>query len=167
MTLAIELATARVRALSVKEIRNRLSDRFGLLTTGNRTAPERQRTLRAAIEWSHELLTVPEQVLLRRLSVFAGWSLGMAEEVCADEVITPGEILDLIAALVDKSLVVREAELLGQARYRMLDTIREYAAARLDEAGETAEFRRRLRDYCVREAEHNHAVGMAQTQAPW
>jgi len=167
MPLAIELAAARVRALSVEEIRDRLADRFGLLTSGNRTAPERQRTLRAAIEWSHELLTVPEQVLLRRLSVFAGWSLEMAEEVCADEVITAGEILDLMAALVDKSLVVREAEVLGQARYRMLDTIREYAAARLAEAGEAPLVRRRLRDYSVRVAELSHAVGMAQTPAPW
>ncbi len=167
MPLAIELAAARVRALSVDQIRTRLADRFGLLTTGDRTAPERQRTLRAAIEWSHELLTVPEQVLLRRLSVFVGWSLEMAEQVCADEVITPEEILDLLAALVDKSLVVREAEVLGQARYRMLDTIREYAAARLAEAGESAPFQRRLREYTVRVAEQNLAVGMAQARAPW
>jgi predicted ATPase/DNA-binding CsgD family transcriptional regulator len=167
MPLAIELAAARVRALSVEQIRSRLADRFGLLTSGNRTAPERQRTLRAAIEWSHELLTIPEQVLLRRLSVFAGWSLEMAEEVCTDEVITAGEMLDLIAALVDKSLVVREPEFLGQARYRMLDTIREYAAAQLAQAGESALFRQRLRDYTVHEAEQNLAVGMARTPGPW
>jgi predicted ATPase/DNA-binding CsgD family transcriptional regulator len=167
MPLAIELAAARVRALSVDQIRTRLADRFGLLTSGDRTAPERQRTLRAAIEWSHELLTIPEQVLLRRLSVFAGWSLEMAEQVCSDEVIPPEDILDLLAALVDKSLVVREPEELGQARYRMLDTIREYAAARLAEADETAPFHRRLRDYTVHVAEQNLAVGMAQTPAPW
>jgi predicted ATPase/DNA-binding CsgD family transcriptional regulator len=167
MPLAIELAAARVRALSVDQIRSRLADRFGLLTSGDRTAPERQRTLRAAIEWSHELLTIPEQVLLRRLSIFAGWSLEMAEEVCSDEVIPPEDILDLLAALVDKSLVVREPEVLSQARYRMLDTIREYAAARLAEADESAQFQRRLRDYTLRVAEQSLAVGMAQTPAPW
>ena len=167
MPLAIELAAARVRALSVDQIRSRLADRFGLLTSGDRTAPERQRTLRAAIEWSHELLTIPEQVLLRRLSVFAGWSLEMAEQVCSDEVIPPEDILDLIAALVDKSLVVREPEVLGQARYRMLDTIREYAATQLAQADETVLFRRRLRDYTLRVAEQNLAIGMAQLSAPW
>ena len=82
MPLAIELAAARVRVLSVTQIGARLADRFGLLTTGNRTAPPRHRTLRATIDWSHELLTPPEQMLLRRLSVFAGWSLEMAEQVC-------------------------------------------------------------------------------------
>ena len=103
---------------------------------GDRTAPPRQRTLRATIDWSHDLLTTTEQVLLRRLSVFAGWSLEMAEQVCSDEDIPAADMLDLIAALVDKSLVVLEPEVLGQARYRLLDTIREYAAARLAEAGE-------------------------------
>jgi len=167
MPLAIELAAARVRALSVDQIRSRLADRFGLLTGGDRTAPERQRTLRAAIEWSHELLTIPEQVLLRRLSVFVGWSLEMAEQVCADEVIPPEDILDLMTALVDKSLVVREPEVLGRARYRMLDSIREYAAARLAEADELRLFQQRLCNYSVREAEQSAAVGMAQTPAPW
>ncbi len=167
MPLAIELAAARVRALSVDQIRTRLADRFGLLTSGDRTAPERQRTLRAAIEWSHELLTISEQVLLRRLSVFAGWTLEMAEEVCSDEVIAAADILDLLTALVDKSLVTREPEVLGHARYRMLDTIREFAAAQLAEAGETALFQRRMRDYTVRETEEGAAVGLAQVPGPW
>jgi predicted ATPase/DNA-binding CsgD family transcriptional regulator len=167
MPLAIELAAARVRALSVDQIRTRLADRFGLLTGGDRTAPERQRTLRAAIEWSYELLTIPEQMLLRRLSVFAGWTLEMAEEVCTDEEIPAADVLDLLTALVDKSLVTREPEALGHARYRMLDTIREYAAAQLAEAGNTARFQRRLRDYTVREAEQGVAVGMAQVPGPW
>ncbi len=167
MPLAIELAAARVRALSVEQIRSRLADRFGLLTGGDRTAPERQRTLRAAIEWSHELLTIPEQVMLRRLSVFAGWSLEMAEQVCADEVIPAEDVLDLLAALVDKSLVVREPEVMGQARYRMLDTIREYAAAQLTAADEAELFQHRLRDYVVAEAEQSALVGMAQVAAPW
>ena len=83
--LAVELAAAWVRALSVEQIAARLGDRFQLLTSGDRTAPARQRTLRATIDWSHELLTTREQLMLRRLSVFAGWSLDMAEEVCADD----------------------------------------------------------------------------------
>ena len=167
MPLAIELAAARVRALSVQQIRDRLADRFGLLTTGNRTAPERQRTLRAAIEWSHDLLTAQEQVLLRRLSVFTGWALDMAEAVCADDVIAPADVLDLLAALVDKSLVVREPEVLGQARYRMLDTIRSYAAARLAEAGEAEEFHRRFTAFTVAESERMLAIGLAQLPGAW
>jgi predicted ATPase/DNA-binding CsgD family transcriptional regulator len=167
MPLAIELAAAWVRALSVEQIAARLADRFGFLTTGDRTAPPRQRTLRAAIDWSHDLLTAREQVLLRRLSVFAGWSMEMAEQVCSDDQIPARDMLALLAALVDKSLVVLEPEVLGQARYRLLDTIRDYAAARLADAGESVAFRDRLRDYTVRVAEHNLAVGMAQIAAPW
>ncbi len=167
MPLAIELAAARVRVLSVTQIGARLADRFGLLTIGDRTAPPRHRTLRATIDWSHELLTPPEQMLLRRLSVFTGWSLEMAEQVCCDDDIPAAGILDLTAALVDKSLVVLEPEVLGQARYRLLDTIRDYAAARLAEAGESAAFERRLRDYTLATAEQNLAIGMARIQAPW
>ena len=167
MPLAIELAAARVRVLSVTQIGARLADRFGLLTIGDRTAPPRHRTLRATIDWSHELLTPAEQMLLRRLSVFAGWSLEMAEQVCSDDDIPAGDILDLTAALVDKSLVVLEPEVLGQARYRLLDTIRDYAAARLAEAGESAAFEFRLRDYTLATAEQSLAIGMARIQAPW
>ena len=167
MPLAIELAAARVRALSVEQINARLDDRFGLLTAGDRSAAPRQRTLRAAIEWSYELLTAPERTLFRRLSVFSGWSLEMAEQVCSDEDIPATDVLGLTAALVDKSLVVLDPEVLGQARYRMLDTIREYAALRLAQAGESAAVRRRLRDYALRTAEDNLAVGMARVPAPW
>src|SRR5690242_12482713 len=165
--LAIELAAARVRALSVGQIAERLGDRFALLTTGHRTAPARHRTLRATIDWSHDLLGPDEQVLLRRLSVFAGWSLEMAERVCADADIPAASILDLMAMLVDKSLVVVDAEVLGQARYRMLDTIREYAAARLAEAGETKAFELRLRDYTLAVAERSLAIGLGWIPAPW
>ena len=167
MPLAIELAAARVRALSVEQIGARLADRFGLLTTGDRTAPPRHRTLRATIDWSHDLLTRREQVLLRRLSVFAGWSLEMAEQVCSDDDIPARDMLDLIAALVDKSLVVLEPEVLGQARYRLLDTIREYAAVNLVGAGESTTFQSGLRDYALRTAQESLAVGMAQVRAPW
>jgi predicted ATPase/DNA-binding CsgD family transcriptional regulator len=165
--LAIELAAARVRALSVEQIAERLADRFGLLTTGHRTAPPRHRTLRATIDWSHDLLLPDEQVLLRRLSVFAGWSLEMAERVCADEDIPAAAVLDLMAALVDKSLVVVESEVLGQARYRLLDSIREYAAARLEDAEETKTFRLKLRDYTLAVAERSLAIGLARIEAPW
>src|SRR5215472_7656899 len=166
MPLAIELAAARVRALSVEQIAERLGDRFALLTTGHRTAPPRHRTLRATIDWSHDLLG-PEEQVLRRLSVFAGWSLEMAERVCADADIPAASILDLMAALVDKSLVVVDAEVLGQARYRLLDTIREYAAVRLAEAGETKAFELRLRDYTLAVAERSLAIGLAWIPAPW
>ena len=172
--LAIELAAARVRALSVEQISALLTDRFRLLAVGDRTAPPRQRTLRATIDWSHTLLTTKEQVLLRRLSVFAGWSLDMAEQICADDGasgagdhLLPGDVLDLITTLVDKSLVVVDGELLGQTRYRLLDSIREYAAERLAAAGETAQLQRRLCDYFLRYLEHAAAIGMVQIAAPW
>jgi predicted ATPase/DNA-binding NarL/FixJ family response regulator len=165
--LAIELAAAWVRVLSVEQIVDRLDDRFRLLTSGDRTAPPRQRTLRAAIDWSHDLLGEQEQVLLRRLSVFAGWSLEMAEQICSGDDLPASDVLDLLATLTDKSLVVADTEAHAQTRYRMLDTIREYAASRLAEAGEAGMMRRRLRDYSLREVEHMHAIGMALIPAPW
>jgi predicted ATPase/DNA-binding NarL/FixJ family response regulator len=167
LPLAIELAAAWVRVLSVEQIVDRLGDRFRLLTSGDRTAPPRQRTLRAAIDWSHDLLGAQEQVLLRRLSVFAGWSLEMAEQICSGGDLPASDVLDLLATLTDKSLVVADTEAHAQTRYRMLDTIREYAASRLADAGEAAMMRRRLRDYSLREVEHMHAIGMALIPAPW
>jgi len=165
--LAIELAAAWVRVLSVEQILIRLDDRFRLLISGDRTAPPRQRTLRAAIDWSHDLLAGREQVLLRRLSVFAGWSLEMAKQVCPGGGLPAAEVLDLLAALAGKSLVVADTAARGQARYRMLDTIREYAASRLAEAGETEMMQHRLRDYALRETERLMQMGMAQIRAPW
>ena len=167
LPLAIELAAAWIRVLSVDQICARLGNRFALLTTGDRSASPRQRTLRATIEWSYALLTERERTLFRRLSVFAGWSLEMAEQVCADDDMTAGDMLGLTAALVDKSLVVLDPEALGQARYRMLDTIREYAAARLADAGESSRLELALRDYVLRTAEHSLAIGMAQVPVPW
>jgi predicted ATPase/DNA-binding CsgD family transcriptional regulator len=167
MPLAIELAAAWVRVLSPEEISARLGDRFGLLAAGDRGAPPRQRSLRAAIEWSYDLLTPAEQAMFRRLSVFAGWSLEMAEQVCCDEDIPDREVLGLTAALVDKSLVLAERAVLGQTRYRMLDTIREYAAGRLAEAGESARFQAAFCDYVLRTAERNLAIGMARVPARW
>ena len=167
LPLAIELAAARVRVLSAEQISGRLDDRFTLLTAGDRSALPRQHTLRAAIEWSYGLLTEDERTLFRRLSVFTGWSLEMAEQVCGGDGIAGGDVLGLTAALVDKSLVVLEPEMLGEARYRMLDTIREYAATRLASSGQSAAFQRRLRDYVVRTAEHNLMIGLARVPAPW
>jgi predicted ATPase/DNA-binding CsgD family transcriptional regulator len=165
--LAIELAAARVRALTVPQILERLGDRFTLLTTGDRDAPPRQRTLRAAIDWSHSLLDDRERILLRRLSVFTGWSLEMAESVCADAALPASAVIDALAALVDKSLVVRDPDVTGQARYRMLDTIGAYAAEKLAAAGETAVFRARLRGYVLAVSERGFAVGMAIAAGSW
>jgi predicted ATPase/DNA-binding CsgD family transcriptional regulator len=165
--LAIELAAAWVRVLSVEQIVTRLDDRFRLLTSGDRTAPPRQRTLRAAIDWSHDLLAGREQVMLRRLSVFAGWSLEMAEQICPSDDLPAADVLDLLAALADKSLVVVDSGAHGQTRYRMLDTIREYAAARLAAAGEAAMLQQRLHDYTLRETERLMQMGMALVPAPW
>jgi non-specific serine/threonine protein kinase len=132
--LAIELAAARVRALSVDEIAARLNDRFRLLTSGDRTALPRQKTLRASIDWSYDLLTDHERALLRRLSVFAGgWTLEAAEGVGGEGDVEKAGVLDLLTNLVEKSLVILEAE--GE-RYRLLETVREYAQGRLDESGE-------------------------------
>jgi predicted ATPase/DNA-binding CsgD family transcriptional regulator len=148
--LAIELAAARVGALSVEQIAARVGDRFQLLAIGDRTAPQRQQTLRATVDWSYELLTGPEQLMLRRLAVFSGWNLEMAEQVCADETIPADQVLNLLAALIDKSLVTLDAEVEGDARYRLLDTIREYATDRLDASGEVLTMRLRHRDYLLR-----------------
>jgi predicted ATPase/DNA-binding NarL/FixJ family response regulator len=165
--LAIELAAARIRALSVEQIAGRIDDRFRLLASGDRTAPPRQQTLQAAVDWSFDLLTADEQVMLRRLSVFAGWSLKMAEQVCADERIPEPRVLDLLAALIDKSLVALEDEVAGDARYRLLDTIREYASARLEASGEQDVFRQRHMQYMLSLAEE--AVGQAflRNAQPW
>jgi predicted ATPase/DNA-binding NarL/FixJ family response regulator len=141
--LAIELAAARIRALSIEQIAGRIDDRFRLLASGDRTAPPRQQTLQATVEWSFDLLTPDEQILFRRLSVFAGWNLDMAERVCADDQIPEHRVLGLLASLIDKSLVTLDDEVAGDARYRLLDTIRFYAAGRLAAADEAAEFRRR------------------------
>jgi predicted ATPase/class 3 adenylate cyclase len=135
--LALELAAARVRVLPVEQLAARLGDRFRLLTGGSRTAVPRQQTLRALIDWSHDLLSEPERALLRRLSVFAGgWTLEAAEAVCAGQPIEEWELLDLLTALVDKSLVVCE-ETETEARYHLLETIRQYAREKLVETDES------------------------------
>jgi predicted ATPase/DNA-binding CsgD family transcriptional regulator len=167
LPLAIELAAAWVRVLSVDQIAARLDRRLALLTSADRGVPARQQTLRATFDWSYELLSDAEQILLRRLSAFASWTLGMAEQVCADEQLPASEMVDLLTALADKSLVEVEPEVLGEARYRLLETVREYAAGLLALAGETTMMEHRRRDYTLRESESATLVGMAMVPAPW
>jgi non-specific serine/threonine protein kinase len=136
MPLALELAAARVSAMRVQQVAERLSDRFALLTRGSRTALRRHQTLRALIEWSHELLSEPERVLLRRLSVFAGgWTLEAAGAVCGGEGLPADDVMETLSLLVEKSMVLADDEA-AEPRYRMLETIRQYARERLLQAGE-------------------------------
>jgi predicted ATPase/DNA-binding CsgD family transcriptional regulator len=155
LPLAIELASARLNVMTVREIADRLDDRFALLTSRQRTGLEaRHHTLRAAIDWSYALLTAEERTLLRRLAVFAaGCSLDTARAVCSGEEIGEGRILDLLSSLVDKSLVLAETTGKSQARYRLLETIREYALEKLDEADEAARLRDRHLDLFLVRAE--------------
>ncbi|MFG2975008.1 BTAD domain-containing putative transcriptional regulator [Streptomyces sp. NPDC048331] len=137
--LAIELAAARLRTMDVEQLATRLDDRFRLLTDGARTAQRRHRTLRAVVDWSWELLTEAERVLLRRLAAFPGGAtVEAAEEVCAGGAVEAYDVLDLITSLTDKSLLVTA----GDGRYRMLETIRAYGLERLEEAGERESLRR-------------------------
>ena len=144
--LAIELAAARTKVLTVRQIAERLDDSFQLLAGGSRTVLPRQKTLRATIDWSHDLLSEGERTLLRRLSVFAGgFTLEAAEEVCSGKGIEQGEAFDLVTRLVDKSLVMAEVRD-THARYRLLETIRQYASEKLRESGETKAIRQRHAD---------------------
>ena len=136
MPLAIELAAARLRTMSIEQLASRLDDRFRLLTSGSRTALPRHQTLRAVVDWSWELLTDAERMVLRRLSVFSGGaSEDAAERVCAGHGVERERVLELLTALAEKSLLRAEGD--GAPRYRMLGTIKEYAAQRLAEAGES------------------------------
>ena len=136
MPLAIELAAARLRTMSIDQLAYRLDDRFRLLTSGSRTALPHHRTLRAVVDWSWELLTEAERTVLRRLAVFSGGaSLDAAEQVCGGDSVERREVLELLTALAEKSLLLTEGDM--TPRYRMLGTIKEYARARLAEAGES------------------------------
>src|SRR5262249_44970525 len=127
LPLAIELAAAWVRALGVEQILERLDDTSGLLVGGSRSAPHRQQTMRATLDWSYGLLTEPERVIFYRLAVFVGgWSLEAAEAVCSGAEIGPKEVLHLLTRLVDASLVQVD-DLNGRARYRLLEPVRQYA----------------------------------------
>jgi predicted ATPase/class 3 adenylate cyclase/DNA-binding CsgD family transcriptional regulator len=149
MPLAIELAAARVRALSPEEILGGLHDRFRLLTGGARTAVRRQQTLRASVDWSHALLTEPERILFRRLAVFmGGFDLDAAQAVAGGTDVERYQVLDQLALLVDKSLVIVENSS-GATRYRLLETVRQYALEKLGESGDAVEVRSRHRDHYV------------------
>jgi predicted ATPase/DNA-binding SARP family transcriptional activator len=163
--LAIELAAARLNALSIATLASKLDDRFLLLTGGSRAALPRHRALVAAIDWSHDLLTEAEQVCLRRLSVFAGgWTLDAAEVVCCDEQLAASLLFDIVGSLVDKSLLIAQ-ERADAMRYGMLESIHVYTGRRLDEAGERETLVRRhfawLRDLA------GHADSGGHSQAAW
>jgi predicted ATPase/class 3 adenylate cyclase/DNA-binding CsgD family transcriptional regulator len=147
LPLAIELAAARVRALSLTEILDTLHDRFRLLTGGARTAVRRQQTLRASVDWSHALLTEPEHTLFRRLAAFfGGFDLDAAGAIAGSDDMPRYQVVDLLTLLVDKSLVVAD-ETGGRTRYRLLETVRQYAAEKLGESGEADDVRTRHRDH--------------------
>ncbi|HET6811682.1 MAG TPA: BTAD domain-containing putative transcriptional regulator [Acidimicrobiales bacterium] len=142
MPLAIELAAARLRSMGVEQLADRLDDRFRLLTTGDRAALPRHRTLEASVEWSHDLLSDEERALFRRMAVFSGlFDLGAVEAVCSSEPLRPGSVAGVCGELVDKSLLTRVNGPSGEPRYRMLETIRHFGLDRLAESGEEAELR--------------------------
>ena len=147
LPLAIELAAARVRILSVAQIAAGLSDRFRLLSGGPSSVAPRLKAIRASVEWSHDLLSAPERALLRRLAVFAGgFTIEAVDEVCAGDGIEHETVLDLLASLVDQSLLIAE-ERDREVRYRLLETVRQYGLERLAGAGEEETFRARHRDH--------------------
>src|SRR6202034_30557 len=171
--LAIELAAARVRALSLAEILDSLHDRFRLLTGGARTAVRRQQTLRASVDWSHALLTEPERVLFRRLAAFmGGFDLVGAQSVCGGGDVERYQVLDQLALLVDKSLVVADKSG-SRTRYRLLETMRQYALEKLGESGEADIVRTRHRDHYTAmaakldlpaDSDYERAIEQAETE---
>ncbi len=163
--LAIELAAARVRALSVQAIAERLHDRFRLLVTSDQTVLPRQRTLRALIDWSYDLLSDAERRMFQRLAVFAGgWTLEAAEAVCAGEDLRKDDVLDLLSCLVEKSLVVTDVD---GGRYWMLDTVRQYAHEKLAEAGDEAGVRARHLNFYLSVVEQARPQLLGSEQGLW
>ena len=168
LPLAIELAAARLRSLSVAQVAERLDDRFALLTGGTRTALARHQTLRAVVDWSWELLDEPEKTLLRRFSGFAGGAtLEAAERACAGGGLARADILDILASLVDKSLVEADGVQRDEMRYRLLDTVRAYCAERLRDAGETTAVSRAHTEYFCDLAERAEPELRARNQLTW
>ena len=165
--LALELAAARLRSLSTAQVAARIDDRFRLLTQGDRTALPRQRTLRALIDWSYEPLSEPERLLLHRLSLFTGgWPLEACEQVCAGDGLDADDILDLLTMLVEKSLVSAEAHG-SEHRYRLLETLRQYAAEKLAAEGATRRIAERHRDWCVALSEQGETELRGPKQGEW
>jgi len=165
--LAIELAAVRVKVLTVEQIADRLHDRFRLLIGGSRTALPRHQTLRATMDWSYGLLSDDERAVLRRFSVFAGGcTLAAAETVCAGSGLDAADILDLLTRLVDKSLVVVDTQG-GEARYWLLETVRQHSRGKLQEAGETDDAQRRHLNWFLELAERADAKLRGPEQEPW
>jgi predicted ATPase/class 3 adenylate cyclase len=165
--LAMELAAARLKMLSVDQIAARLDDRFRLLTGGARTALPRHQTLRAMIDWSYDLLAENERLLLRRLAVFAGgWSLELAEQICSDDKLNSSDILDMLGHLVDKSLVAVDEDKTG-TRYRILETVRQYAREKLLETDENIAIRNKHRDVYLAFLEENESEIVRAQQRKW
>jgi len=165
--LAIELAAARVRSMPVEAVNQRLDQRFRLLTGGSRIAPRRQQTLRALIDWSYDLLSDAEKALLWRVSVFSGgWMQEAAENVCVGDGIDDWEALDLLTSLCDKSLLLVE-ERDGETRYRLLETVRQYAQERLQDAGEQALWHGRHLAYFLSLAEEAEPLLAGTDQQAW
>jgi predicted ATPase/DNA-binding NarL/FixJ family response regulator len=167
LPLAIELAAARLAVLSPQQIRDRLDDRFRLLRRSSRAVPERQQTLTACVDWSFELCSAAERLLWARLSVFVGSSeLDEIEGICADDGVPAVDLLDVLAGLVDKSIVVRDSD--GEVtRYRMLETLRDYGRDRLEEYGERALLRRRHRDWYHQLAQRARKDWLSERQEEW
>jgi predicted ATPase/DNA-binding winged helix-turn-helix (wHTH) protein len=165
--LAIELAAARITSMAVEEIAARLDDRFRLLTGGSRTALPRHQTLRGVLDWSHQLLSDGERVLLRRLSTFTGgFSLEAAERVCAGGELAARDVIDLLARLVEQSLVVFDQSG-AEPRYRLLETIRQYAQARLVDSGEADAIRSNHLEHYLAFAEHADTLLRGPAQMAW
>jgi predicted ATPase/class 3 adenylate cyclase len=165
--LALELAAARVKMLTVEQIATRLTDRFRLLTGGSRTGLQHHQTLRATIDWSHDLLSDEERMLLRRLAAFAGgFTLEAAETVCTGDAVEPFAVLDLLTNLVDKSLVVTEESDDG-VRYMLLETIRQYGLEKLDASGETPGVRARHLQWFLELAERAEPELQGADQSDW
>lgn len=167
--LALELAAARMKILTAEQLAARLDDAFHLLSGNRRLALPRHQTLRATIDWSYNLLDHTEQTLLRRLALFSGgFTLPASEAVCSGAGIAPTEILDLLSRLVEKSLVqVIQLEQDGEARYRMLETIRQYAREKLQASGELDEVALRHRDWCLAFAEQVETKLYGDEQTSW
>ena len=168
MPLALELAAARLRSMTVTQIADRLDDRFRLLTGGNRTSLPRHRTLRAVVEWSWDLLEKPERILARRLSVFpAGATVESAAAVCADERLPEQDVVYVLSSLVEKSLAEVSERANGNTRYRMLETVRAYAGERLAEADEVDQVRQRFTAYFLRFTEQAEPQLRGADQVYW
>ena len=166
LPLPIELAAARLRAMSPEQILERLTDRYALLTRGSRGAPTRQQTLRLCIDWSFELCTAGEQLVWGRVAVFAGsFELDAAERVCG-AALDPGELLDTLTSLVEKSILIRE-EYGSVVQFRMLETLREYGFEKLEQTGEAVALRRRHRDWYEALALDAEAEWISARQLDW